>query len=31
MENEGEPTKSLIVEDFFCVFEDYLEGAATRS
>jgi hypothetical protein len=30
MENEGEPTKSLIVEDFFCVFEDYLEGAATR-
>jgi hypothetical protein len=30
IKEEGEPTKALIVEDFFCVFDDYLEGSLTR-
>jgi hypothetical protein len=25
-----EPTKALLIEDFFCVFEDYLEEAAKK-
>jgi hypothetical protein len=29
-EKPEEPTKALIIEDFFCVMEDYLGGAATR-
>jgi hypothetical protein len=30
IKEEGEPTKALIIEDFFCVFDDYLEGSPTR-
>jgi len=30
IKEEGVPTKALIIEDFFCVFDDYLEGSPTR-
>jgi hypothetical protein len=30
IKEEGEPTKALIIEDFFCVFDDYLEGSPTK-
>jgi hypothetical protein len=30
IKGENNPTKALIIEDFFCVFDDYLDGSPTR-